>query len=427
MSNNISVVAERLAELETQDPDLNILEEFIQGLQVVNSQSPRGYIGGIDSSDNLLLNIPQHPGAAIAGYSFSLVVTNPDGDKLFQRKRLAEFEDMDSLEELEIALVYNVPGRQAQRKLRIAEYQLRTLLPLPRTASPYRVEEKLPELKVRLLAARQREMTERQAIMTALHQREIISGVSRMDLLLKDGRLSSQNVQPRFMDEVGRTAVERGVRLLGVIKQGSSLWSQAYPYHRELYRINQGPYWAIVPPRLLWDTYDQEQYEPKTLMLGSQENRSLGGIGGLWVMYGSTAKSFHILEFNVYDLERYRPLVENSTPLSLYNSHIRGWSKGTFVVEMFRENEFRGTQLDVSDKDFSELIAPTVNELHYLTENSRSLGYPSVLADAHYECKITSERKSRLNNELIARMSQLGFDTAEFDTWSADPHKMFEL
>lgn len=427
MTDNITTIAEQFAEIEKQDPDESLLQEFAQGLQPVEAQKPMGYIGGIDSSDNLLLNIPQHPGAAIAGYSFCLVIANADGDKQFQRIRLAEHEDDTYLEELEIALVYNVPSRQAQRKLRIAEYQLRTLFPLPRTESPYRIEDPLPELKVRLLAARQREMTERQAMMTALHQRKLVSGVSRMDLILKDGRLSSQNVQPQFMDEIGRSAVERGVRLVGVIKQGSSLWSQVYPYHRELFRIQQGPYWTIVPPKLIWDTYDLGQYEPKTLMLGNQENRSLGGIGGLWVMYGSRNGTFHILEFNVYDLERYRPLVENCMPLNLYNSHVRGWNKGTFVVEMLQNGGIRGTQLDVTDRDIAELIIPTINQLHYLTENSRSPGYPSVLADAHYECKITSERKSRINNELISQMSRMGFETAEFDIWNADPHKMFEL
>ena len=424
---NLEAIATRIAELEDRPLDLTLLDALQAGVNGVEGIEPKGYIGGIDSSDNLLLNIPEHPGAAVAGYSFALVVANPDGEISFEQKRLAEQEDDDYLGELEIATVYNVPGRERQRLLRIAEYQLRSMLPMPRTQSPYRFEEQLPELKVRLMAARQREMTERRALMTALFQRELVAGVSRMSLILKDGRLSAQNVQPAFMDEIGRAAVERGVRLIGVVKQGTTLWSLLYPYHKSIYSTQHEAYWSLVPPQLILEAYQQEQIEPKTIRLGAQENRSLGGIGGIWVIYGNSSRTFYVLEFNLYDMVAYRHLVRTSMPLELYNKLEHGWNKGTFVVEEFAKNEYRGTQVNVTQEDCERLIAPTVNEIHYLAKLSlQARNYPLVLADAHNRCKITQDRKKRINRELMVALQRMGFHAVDFETWNEDPHKIFE-
>jgi hypothetical protein len=424
---NLEAIATQIAQLEDRPLDMAYLDTLLKSVTSVEEAEPRGYIGGIDSSDNLLLNIPEHPGAAVAGYSFALIIANPSGQILFERKRLSEQENDDYLEELEIATVYNVPGREQQRSLRMAEYQLRSMLPMPRTRSPYHFDELMPELKVRLMAARQRELTERRALMTALFQRELVAGVSRLSLLLKDGRLSAQNVQPAFMDEVGRSAVERGVRLVGVVKQGTTLWSLLYPYHKAIFSAKNGPYWTLVPPPMILEAYQQEQVEPKTIRLGAQENRSLGGIGGAWIIYGNSPRSFYILEFNLYDLAAYRPLVRNSMPLELHSRREHGWNKGTFVVEETAEKEYRGTQTTVIAEDCEQLIAPTVNEIHYLAKLSlQARNYPLVLADAHNRCKITQDRKKRINRELMVALQRMGFHAVDFETWNEDPHKIFE-
>jgi len=420
-SSNYSTIASKFADLEDAEPDQQILNSMLKTAELINAQMPKGLVAGIDSSDNLLLNIPEHPGAAIAGYSFSLVISEPDGSIKYLRERMAEKDSLDYTEPLEIALVYSLPYPENRRLLRISEYQLRVLLYTPSTISPYDFNFPTPEYKVRLVAARHRETTERHAIRTALFQSQV-----PISLFLKDGRHSSQNVSARFSDYLGRKAVERGVRFVGVVKSGTVLWSILYPYHKLLYKSIKKPYWAIISPSLILQAYVTNQPEAKTLRLGAQENQSLGGVGGAWILYGNSPKNFFILEFNVYDLEEYKPLVEIGEPLEIYNYRKYGWKK-TFVASEY-DSDFIGTQTRISNKDTEKLIAPAVNEIHYLAQASRtSRGYPIVLADAHKRCKITGDRKKRENLRLIGELQKLGYSPVDFDTWSEDPHKIFEI
>jgi hypothetical protein len=198
-----------------------------------------------------------------------------------------------------------------------------------------------------------------------------------------------------------------------------------YPYHQAIFKARRSPYWTLVPPALILQTYSSNQVELKTIRLGAQENQSLGGIGGAWILYGNGPRSFYVLEFNVYDLAEYRPLVEEGMPLEVYNHRVHGWKK-TFVVK--EENGgFIGTQTRITDEDVERLIAPTVGEVHYLAKACFiSPGYPIVLADAHNRCKITRDRKDRLNAQLISELQRQGYHPVDFETWSEDPHKIYE-
>jgi hypothetical protein len=419
--HNLLVVARKLADLRERPPDESILRGMVASAELVNSIRPNGLAGGIDSSDNLLLNIPDHPGAAIAGYSFSLVISEPDGKIRYVQERMAERDSPEHTEPLEIALIYSSPLPDEQRQLYIADYQLRVLINTPSSRSPYDFDETLPEFKIRLVAARYRETTERRAVRTSLFQPEL-----PFQLLLKDGRLSSQNVSTRYTDDIGRRAIERGVRCIGVVKQGTLLWSMLYPYHRAIFETQSRPYWTLVPPALILQAYTTNQPEPKTIRLGAQENQSLGGIGGAWILYGNGPRTFYVLEFNVYDLAEYRPLVEQGMPLEHYNQKAYGWKK-TFVAAQEQSGHFVGTQTRITDEDVEKLIVPTVSEVHYLTEACFiSPGYPIVLADAHNRCKITRDRKDRLNAQLIIELRQQGYHPVDFETWSEDPHKTYE-
>lgn len=419
-NHNLSVVTKKLADLRERPPDKSILNGMIDSSELADVRRPGGLAAGVDSSDNLLLNIPDHPGAALAGYSFSLVVSEPEGQIRYVQERMAERERPEHTEPLEIALVYSSPLPDEQRLLHIADYQLRVLINTPSSRSPYDFVETLPEFKVRLVAARHRETTERRAVRTSLFQPEF-----PFQLLLKDGRHSSQNVSTRYTDDVGRRAVERGVRYVGVVKQGTLLWSVLYPYHRAIFKARNRPYWTLVPPALILQAYSSNQVEPKTIRLGAQENQSLGGIGGAWVLYGNGPRSFYVLEFNVYDLAEYRPLVEQGMPLEYHNQQVHGWKK-TFVAKE-EEGGFVGTQTRIADEDIERLIAPTIGEIHYLAQACFiSPGYPIVLADAHNRCKITRDRKDRLNAQLISELQRQGYHPVDFETWSQDPHKIHE-
>lgn len=421
-NGNISVITSKLADLQRIPPDEDILKSMLNNSELVRIRHPEGLVGGIDSSDNLLLNIPDHPGAAIAGYSFSLVISDPDGQLHFVQERMAERISKDYSEPLEIALVYSNPNPLDQRRLHIADYQLRNLINTPSARSPYDFEENnIPEFKVRLVAARHRETTERRAVRTSLFHSDL-----KYQLLLKDGRHSSQNVSTRYADDIGRRAVEQDVRYVGVVKQGTLLWSVLYPYNKALYESRKSAYWTLISPALILQAYSSNQADSKTIRLGAQENQSLAGIGGAWVLYGNGPRSFYILEFNVYDLAEFRALVESGIPLEHFNQIKRNWKK-TYVAQ--KDNDrYIGTQMLVRPEDIEKIIIPTVGEIHYLSEVSFiSPGYPIVLADAHNRCKITGDRKERLNAELVIELQKQGLHPVDFETWSEDPHKIFEL
>ncbi|MCB9420768.1 MAG: hypothetical protein H6667_13255 [Ardenticatenaceae bacterium] len=419
-NGNLSVITSKLAELQDRPPDTTILTEMLNSSELVTGKRPNGLIGGIDSSDNLLLNIPDHPGAAIAGYSFSLVISDAEGQLHFVQERMAEKGSQEYSEPLEIALVYSNPLPDEQRILHIADYQLRNLINTPSVKSPYDLDEIPPEFKVRFVAARHRETTERRAVRTSLFHSEL-----EFRLLLKDGRHSSQNVSTRYSDDIGRRAVEQNVRYVGVVKQGTLLWSILYPYHKALFGVRKSAYWTLISPSIILQAYTSNQADSKTIRLGAQENQSLGGIGGAWILYGNGPRNFYVLEFNVYDLAEFHPLVESGEPLEHYNKRVHGWQK-TYVTNMGND-EFIGTQMLVSDEDIEYLINPTVGEIHYLANTSFiSPGYPIVLADAHNRCKITGDRKDRLNAELITELQKQGYHPVDFETWSEDPHKIFE-
>lgn len=107
-NGNISVITSKLADLENLSPDETILKSMLDQSELILARQPLGLVGGIDSSDNLLLNIPDHPGAAIAGYSFSLIISDPDGKLRYVQDRMAEKAPPEHSEPLEISLIYRV-------------------------------------------------------------------------------------------------------------------------------------------------------------------------------------------------------------------------------------------------------------------------------------------------------------------------------
>jgi hypothetical protein len=417
---NIDVVADRIMQAQNQPPDNQALDFMKQRVYPVEIVEPPHPIAGIDSSDNILLQIPDLPGAGVAGYSFSLVISDPSGQLRQVRERAVELSD-DPLhyEELLIEILYELPSTREQYLLSIADYQWRTLISAPTGQIPYL--ENPPLFKLRLAAARARDYTEKRATRIFLNQ-----DTGQVKILLRDGRLGSQNCSTRYTDDLARLFVRRGIRWVGVVKQGSLLWNKLVPYHKELSSLREGKaYWAQIAPQLIWETYAfNGQWEPKTIMLGARENKSLGGVGGLWVLYSPGPTTHYVLEFNVYDMEAFRPLVETGAPL--VDSHATS-ERILYVVRPNRNGTYEGTLGSATAQDFEQLVAPVVAELHYFATLSRiSLNYPIPLADAHNRCKITADRKERKNAELIQEFVRRGFHPVSFAEFNEDPHKLFE-
>lgn len=417
---NIDLVADRIVEAQNQPLDTQALDYMRQRVYSVDQIEPSIPIAAIDSSDNILLQVPDLPGAGVAGYSFYLVVEDPSGKLRNARARTVEVSsDTFHQEELLIEILYELPTPKEQHLLSIADYQWRTLMSAPTGQVPYL--ENPPTFKLRLAAARARDLTEKRATRIFLNQDTV-----QVKTLLRDGRLSSQNCSTRYTDDLARLFVRRGIHWVGFIKQGSLLWNTLHPYHLELSKLCRGePYWAQIAPQLIWATYAQnDQWEPKTILLGAHESKSLGGVGGLWILYSPGPSIHYVLEFNVYDMEAFRPLVESGAPLVDFHADSH---RTLYVVRKGREETYEGTLTRATSLDFEQLVAPTVAEIHhYATLSHLSLNYPLPLADAHNRCKITTERKKRKNAELIQKFVQRGIHLVSFAEFSEDPHKLFE-
>jgi len=419
---NIQVVTDRYTQAWNQQPDAEALQFMRQRSYAVDVIEPSLPIAGIDSSDNILLQIPDLPGAGVAGYAFTLVVSDPNGQPRMVRERAVEhYDDPHRHEDLLIEILYEIPTQEERRILSYADYQWRTLMSGPSGRIPYLDE--YPLFKLRIAAARARDLTERRATRIFLNQDDV-----RVSILLKDGRLSSQNCSTRYTDDLARLFVRRNVRWVGVVKQGSALWEVLRPYHRALSKSRCGrPYWAQIPPQLVWQAYaNDEQSQPKTLLLGARESQSLGGVGGLWVLYAPAPGVFYVLEFNVYDMEVFRPLVESGAPLQRADASCNR-PLPLHVVRERSDGTYDGALTAASARDFEVLVTPTVAEIHhYATVSSLTLNYPIVLADAHNRCKITRERKERKNWELKAEFMRRGYHPVDFAEFEEDPHKLFE-
>lgn len=419
---NVQALANRLTRVQDKIADKPSVEYMRQRMHAVDRTELTTPIAGIDSSDNILLQIPDLPGAGVAGYSFSLVVSEPDGaEHMWREASVERSNDPYNHEDLLIEILYELPTPEEWRIQSIADYQWRTLMSAPTGRVPYLDDH--PMFKLRLAAARARDLTEKRATRIFLNQ-----DTARVNTLLRDGRLSSQNCSTRYTDDLARLFVRRGIHWVGVIKQGSLLWTVLYPYHQELSRLNgRQPYWAEIAPELIWATYaNSQQTQPKTLLLGAHESQALGGVGGLWVLYSPSPATYYILEFNVYDMEAFRPLVDSGVPLQMVRAPENAGSP-LYVVRQDTEGQYQGSQLRVTPRDLEDLVAPVVSEIHhYATVTSVSPNYPIALADAHNRCKITRERKERRNRDLIQALIERGYHPVDFAEFTDDPHKLFE-
>jgi hypothetical protein len=212
-------------------------------------------------------------------------------------------------------------------------------------------------------------------------------------LILKDGRFNCQIEQAAsWVDELGRTAVRNDVRCVAVVKSGS-VYSALSPIVREMAKKTDKAFYFIIPSEIIEESYANDKYKRKTLMVGGKDHTDLAGIGALWTAFCPDPKNFTtfvILEFNLYDLHHYKNLAYQ--PQSL-----RKWHKEILNAQIYDnscEKTLHVTDLMIDyDKDIENLVEPTLRELLWLCEQEiAKFGYPNLLGIAHEEVILCTEK-----------------------------------
>ncbi|MBN3895233.1 MAG: hypothetical protein HWQ41_08180 [Nostoc sp. NOS(2021)] len=346
------------------------------------------YIAALDGTDQQMFFLPYSPDQGIAAWGVLYVEldTQHPHEEPYRDGPSGGFLITEDL--FYYHLTMDLPNREESRRFRNDFYAIRQTLSSARPTEPPLLNPKFNNKKgVRTLAAVERATGEWLSLRAAItHQ------LAPGSLVLKDGRFNCQIEQAAsWVDELGRTSVRNDVRCVAVVKSGS-VYSALFPIVREIAKKTDRAFYFLIPSEIIEESYANDKYKRKTLMLGGKDHTDLAGIGALWTAFCPDPKNFTtfvILEFNLYDLHHYKRLAYE--PQSL-----RKWQKDILkakVDESDLTNTIHVTDLVIDDKDIERLVEPTIRELLWLCEQEVShFGYPNLLGIAHKEVILTSEK-----------------------------------
>ncbi|MEH1808565.1 hypothetical protein [Nostoc sp.] len=346
------------------------------------------YIAALDGTDQQMFFLPYSPDQGIAAWGVLYVEldTQYPHQEPYRDGPSGGFLITEDL--FYYHLTMDLPNREESRRFRNDFYAIRQTLSSARPTEPPLLNPKFNNKKgVRTLAAVERATGEWLSLRAAItHQ------LAPGSLVLKDGRFNCQIEQAAsWVDELGRTSVRNDVRCVAVVKSGS-VYSALFPIVREIAKKTDRAFYFLIPSEIIEESYANDKYKRKTLMLGGKDHTDLAGIGALWTAFCPDPKNFTtfvILEFNLYDLHHYKRLAYE--PQSL-----RKWQKDILkakVDESDLTNIIHVNDLVIDDKDIERLVEPTIRELLWLCEQEVSqFGYPNLLGIAHKEVILTSEK-----------------------------------
>ncbi|MCC5644251.1 hypothetical protein LC607_15110 [Nostoc sp. CHAB 5824] len=346
------------------------------------------YIAALDGTDQQMFFLPYSPDQGIAAWGVLYVEldTQYPHQEPYRDGPSGGFLITEDL--FYYHLTMDLPNREESRRFRNDFYAIRQTLSSARPTEPPLLNPKFNNKKgVRTLAAVERATGEWLSLRAAItHQ------LAPGSLVLKDGRFNCQIEQAAsWVDELGRTSVRNDVRCVAVVKSGS-VYSALFPIVREIAKKADRAFYFLIPSEIIEESYANDKYKRKTLMLGGKDHTDLAGIGALWTAFCPDPKNFTtfvILEFNLYDLHHYKRLAYE--PQSL-----RKWQKDILkakVNESDMTNIIHVNDLVLDDKDIERLVEPTIRELLWLCEQEVSqFGYPNLLGIAHKEVILTSEK-----------------------------------
>lgn len=354
----------------------------------------------LDSSDQSVLTFDSITG--VAAYRSGLVQVSPD-NVVIRR----------SIGEVRTVVVHPRAPDEPRLRLKLAREQLQRL----RTGyRPYYSSLKNPPALIpsRLVAAGERVIEDYRSVNLFLNS----IYASETGLFMLDGRLNAQAFPgPQAIDDLFRLMTMRGIRGVGVAKSGL-LIDVVRPLARTIRRqVGERPFCFPVLKEYLLEAYRGQQItrSPKTIRHGSS-SQALGGVGAIRFILSICADHLCLVEFNLYDLQSFRPLVCTGTRLE-------EWGKKTLAPP--RRVLYSWDLLPfVIDRDWEDLFIPTLEELVYCSYTDTETGLcPRALADVHNRVKLRFRDLEMERRRWIVELVRLGIPPEGIPTEPEDPHK----
>lgn len=236
------------------------------------------YIAALDGTDQQMFYLPYSPEQGIAAWGVLYVEVDPryPSDGIHRDGPNGGFLVTEDL--FYYHLTMDLPNRQESRRFRNDFYAIRQTLSSARPTEPPLLNPKFNNKKgVRPLAAVERATGEWLSLRAAVtHQ------LAPGSLVLKDGRFNCQIEQAAsWVDELGRCAARNDVRCVAVVKSGE-VYSALSPTVQALAKKTDRGFYFIIPPGIILESYANDKYDRKTLMVGGKDHTDLAGLGALW-------------------------------------------------------------------------------------------------------------------------------------------------
>jgi hypothetical protein len=357
----MSSSAALLATYFNDNPDPNSLPPYI----TLGAKRLERSAVALDSSDQSVLTFDSITG--VAAYRSGLVQVSPDN--IVVRRAIGEVRTV---------VVHPTAPEEPRLRLKLAREQLQRLQTGYR---PFYSSLKNPPALIppRLVAAGGRVIEDYRTIHLFLNS--VYTPVTGLFML--DGRLNAQAFPgPQAIDQLFRLMTMRGVRGVGVAKSGLLL-DVVRPLAKAIRRqVGRRPFCFPILVEHLKGAYRGQQVtsSPKTIRHGSS-SQALGGVGAVRLILSICADHLCLVEFNLYDLERFRLLV-------YAGMRLEEWGQKTLGSQ--RRALYSWHLLPfVTDRDWEDLFIPTLEELVYCSYTDTEIGLcPRALADVHNRVKL---------------------------------------
>lgn len=356
---------------------------------------------GLDSSDQDVLCFDSVSG--VVAYRNGLVLVDNHNEVTHY-----------SISEIHVISVLPTLPIESGLRLKLAIDQVRRLKTGYRP-SYSSLEKPWPLMRPRLVGAAEREIEDYGNTRLFLNSVYARPGL----LFMKDGRLNAQSFPgPRAYDLLYRCMAARFVRGVGIAKSGKVL-EVVRPYARAIRKeVGDQPFAFPILEEHLETAYTGPRSRPglrKTLRHGSS-SQAVGGVGAVRFALSILGNELCLVEFNLYDLEHFRPLVISGRSLEQ-------WAHETFEPEKKAIYSWDVLRF-VTERDWEQLFVPTLEEIVYAAYTDTEIGlYPRALANVHNRVKLRQADVESTRRQLIVELGWQGVSPDMIPVTVEDPHK----
>ena len=375
MTLNMALVANYF----NSEPDLSKIRYFTLGAKPLEIGAV-----GLDSSDQDVLCFDSVSG--IVAYRNGIVMVDDQNEVTHH-----------SISEIQVVSVLPTLPIEPGLRLNLAIEQLRRLRTGYRPSySP--LEKPWPLMRPRLVGAVEREIGDYGNTRLFLDSVYARPGL----VFMKDGRLNSQHFPgPRAYDLLYRRMAARLIRGIGIAKSGKVL-EVVRPYARAIRKqVGYSPFAILISKEHLEAAHPGPRSKPglrKTLRHGSS-GQALGGVGAVRFALSISGEELCLVEFNLYDLENFRPLIALGHTLEQWAQGIFGQEKRT--IHSWDIFDF------VTDRDWEQLLMPILEEIVYTAYTETEIGlYPRALANVHNRVKLRYADLEAIRRSLIVELGR---------------------